>query len=104
MLRFENGAAVIAANRSRWDPYAPWRTLIPESMVNPFARKLRGDAAEEIWIKTDFILFAAGVRPESGLYDTLAGGVRQLYCIGDARQPASAWEAITHANEVARFI
>ncbi len=28
----------------------------------------------------------------------------EIYCIGDARQPGRAWEAVTSGNEVTRFI
>jgi 2-enoate reductase len=97
------GEVVLCANTGRWDPYTPWKTLIPESMENPFAKKLHPSRTEEIIVKSDFVIFAAGVASDNALYHQLkATGRSGLYLIGDSRQPASAWDAITGANEVAR--
>jgi 2-enoate reductase len=97
---------VLASNTGRWDAYTPWKTLIPESMENPFAKKLKSDETEEIFIESDFVLFASGVASNNTLYKELkeSGKFSELYLIGDSRKPASAWDAITGANEVARHI
>ncbi len=57
-------------------------------------------------IDTDFIIYATGGRAEDSLYYELLKqkAAPEVYCIGDARVPGRAWEAITSANEVARFI
>ena len=100
------GEVVLSANIDRWDAYTPWKTLIPESMENPFAKKLKPNKTEEIVIKSDFVLFASGVSSNNTLYNELkaSGKCTELFLIGDSRQPASAWDAITGANEVARHI
>jgi 2-enoate reductase len=103
--RFEPGRAILASNRKRPDPYTPWFTLIPENVHNPFARSMN-EATEEISIDSDFVIFATGGRGMNQLYTELAAAnaAPEIYCAGDCQQPASIWEAITNANEIARFI
>lgn len=100
------GGLTVSANTGRWNPYTPWKTLIPESLQNPFAKTLKPGDTEELKIDSDFVLFAAGVSPNQTLYRELKadGRFSELYLIGDSREPASAWQAITGANEVARHI
>ncbi|HBK69620.1 MAG TPA: NADH:flavin oxidoreductase [Firmicutes bacterium] len=104
--RLAAGKVFILANRKRKDPYTPWTTLIPENIHNPFDRPLNPKNLEEMVIDTDFIIYATGGRAEDSLYYELLKqkAAPEVYCIGDARVPGRAWEAITSANEVARFI
>ncbi|NLI69753.1 MAG: FAD-dependent oxidoreductase [Firmicutes bacterium] len=106
VFRISENKVHIRANRRRPDPYTPWTTLIPRNVHNPFARKLNPDDTEEIIIDTDFIIFSTGGQSEKTLYENLIRNAdsREIYCIGDAREPARAWEAITEANDVARHI
>lgn len=57
-------------------------------------------------IDTDYVIFSIGGRADDGLYYELlkSKAAGEIYCIGDARQPGRAWEAITSANDVARFV
>jgi 2-enoate reductase len=106
VTRIEPGKVIIHANRKRKDPYTPWNTLVPENIHNPFDRKLNPNNVEEIAIAADYVIFATGGRADDSLYYKLLenNAAPEIYCIGDARQPGRAWEAITSANEVARFI
>jgi 2-enoate reductase len=106
LTAIKEDGVTITANTRRWDAYTPWRTLIPESMENPFAKKLKPDETEEIFVNSDFVLFASGVTSENTLYRELkeSGKSTEIYLIGDSRQPASAWDAITGGNEIARHI
>ncbi|HEY8391991.1 MAG TPA: FAD-dependent oxidoreductase [Capillibacterium sp.] len=106
VVRFLPGKVVIMANRKRKDPYIPWQPLLPESFHNPFDRPLNPDDVEEITIETDFVIYATGGQADDHLYYELLRekAAPEIYCIGDARVPGSAWEAITSANELARSI
>lgn len=106
VVRMMPGKVVIMANRKRKDPYTPWHTLIPENIHNPFDRPLNPDDVEEITIDTDYVIYATGGRADDRLYYELLReqAAPEIYCIGDAREPGRAWEAITSANEVARSI
>jgi|LSQX01.2.fsa_nt_gb 2-enoate reductase len=106
VVKFAPGKVVILANRKRKDPYRPWETLIPENVHNPFDRPLNPENVEEITIDTDYVVFATGGRAENGLYYELLkeNAAPEIYCVGDAWAPGGVWEAVTSANEVARFI
>lgn len=106
VVKFAPGKVVILANRKRKDPYRPWATLIPENVHNPFDRPLDPKNVEEITIDADYVVFATGGRAEDGLYYELLkeNAAPEIYCVGDAWAPGGVWEAVTSANEVARFI
>lgn len=106
IVKFSDRQAYILANRKRFDPYKPWITLTPENIHNPFHKKLDQNDVEEIAFATDYCIFATGGRENDSLYRELyrEKAAKEIYCIGDAQKPARGWEAITAANEVARFI
>ncbi len=106
VCKFDNSKVLIIANRKRKEPYTPWTTLVPENIHNPFNKKLDPNDVEEIAIDTDFVVFSTGGGAEDSLYYNIlrSNTSGEVYCIGDARHPQRAWEAITSANEVARFI
>ena len=106
VVRFAPGKAVLRANRKRKDPYTPWTTLIPDNIHNPFDRPLNPNDVEEIQIDTDYVIYATGGQADDDLYYQLLAekAAPEVYCVGDARVPGRAWEAITDANEVARSI
>ena len=106
VVRFNEGKVIISANKGRSNPYEPWRTLIPENVHNPFDKKLNTNNVEEIAIDTDLVVFAAGVRPNNEMYLELLRNnkCKEVYCIGDSRKSASAWEAINDGNEIGRYI
>lgn len=106
VIRFETGEVVLEANKDRWNPYTPWKTLVPENIHNPFAKKLNKDNIDVLKLETDYVVFAAGVKSENTLYLELLKSYKckEVYCVGDSRAPASAWEAINDANEIARNI
>ncbi len=105
-VRFESGRVILKANHKRKDPYTPWSTLVPDNIHNPFHKTLDPDDVEIIEIDTDYVVFATGGIANDGLYYELLreNAAPEIYCIGDSRRPARAWEAITSANEVARNI
>ncbi|HBR33682.1 MAG TPA: hypothetical protein DD734_03545, partial [Firmicutes bacterium] len=72
----------------------------------PFDRPLNPNDVEEIQIDTDYVIYATGGQADDDLYYQLLAekAAPEVYCVGDARVPGRAWEAITDANEVARSI
>lgn len=96
----------LQAHRQRTDPYTPWHTLIPDNIHNPFVKKLKPGATEEIIIDSDFIILAVGGQSDNSLYYHLLEqkAAPEVYCVGDSQRPARVWEAVTSANEVARSI
>lgn len=106
VTKITDSAVYIEANRKRKDPYTPWKTLIPENVHNPFARKLDPQNVEELEIKADFIVCAAGGTEDDGLYYELLEkrAAKEVYLVGDARETGGVWEAVSSANEVARYI
>lgn len=106
VVKIEPGKVHIKANRKRNDPYTPWMTLVPENIHNPFGKKLNPEDIEDIIIDTEYIIFATGGKAEDDLYYELLqqNAAKEIYCIGDAREPGRAWEAISSANEIARSI
>lgn len=106
VVRAEEGKLYLQANRRRLDAFTPWETLIPENVHNPFARRLKPDDTEELVISSDFVILAAGGRSNNELYYRLMEqqAAPEIYCAGDSQHPARVWEAVTSANEIARFI
>lgn len=106
VVKFSEGKVFIKANRKRANPFTPWTTLVPENIHNPFDKKLDPNDVEDIAIDTDYVIFSTGGRANDTLYYKLLNenAANEIYCIGDAREPGRAWEAITSANEIARFI
>lgn len=104
--KFEGNKVYLKANRKRRNPYTPWTTLIPENIHNPFIKKLDPNDVEEIVIDTDYVVFAVGGKADDTLYYQLLteNAANEIYCVGDAKEANRAWEAITSANEIARFI
>lgn len=106
VVKISEGKVHIKVNRKRKDQYTPWQTLVPENIHNPFDKKLNPDDIEEITIDTDYIIFSTGGAADDSLYYELLknNAANEIYCIGDARQPGRVWEAVTSANDIARFI
>lgn len=106
IIKLDENKAYISANKKRKNPYTPWSTLVPENIHNPFNKALNPEDVEEIEVNTDYVIFSTGGRADNSLYYELLKqkAAPEIYCIGDARQPGRAWEAVTSGNEVARFI
>lgn len=106
VVKFEEGKVIIKANKKRANPYRPWITLTPENIHNPFNKKLDPNNVEEIAIDTDLVIFSTGGKDNDELYRALyrEKAAKEIYCIGDAKQPGRGWEAITAGNDIARFI
>jgi len=105
-VKAEGNKIYLKAHRQRTDPYTPWRTLIPENVHNPFAKKLKAGDTEDIVIESDFVILATGGQSDNSLYRQLLEqkAAPEIYCVGDSQQPGRVWEAVTSANEVARSI
>lgn len=106
VVRLMKGRAHLLSNRDRSDPYTPWLSLIPENVQNPFARKLDPSNVEEILLDVDMVVFATGMQSSTQLFFELLKerAAREIYHVGDAKEPARVWEAINSANEIARNI
>jgi 2-enoate reductase len=105
-VEITKNSVIIEANKKRKDPFTPWHTLIPENIHNPFDKKLNINNTEKIEIDTDFIIFATGALSENSLYTEISNSdfKGDIFTIGDSREPASGWQAISSGNDVARFI
>lgn len=103
VIKIEKQKMFIKANKKRKDQYTPWASLVPENIHNPFDKPLNPRDVEEISIDTDYVIFSTGGSADDSLYYKLLKekAANEIYCIGDARQPGRAWEAITSANDVA---
>lgn len=105
-VKFDAGTVYIEANKGRKNPYTPWITLVPENIHNPFDKKLKRGDVEMIPIEADYVIFSTGGRANDALYDQICKEkvAEEIFLIGDARQPGRVWEAVTAANDIARFI
>jgi 2-enoate reductase len=106
VVKFNEGKVSIKANKKRKEQYTPWQTLVPENIHNPFDKILNPDNTEDISIDSDYVIFSTGGSADDSLYYQLLKEktANEIYCIGDAKQPARAWEAISSANDIARSI
>lgn len=106
VVKFEEGKVFIEANIKRKDPFTPWTTLVPANISNPFDKPLDPEDVEDIAIDTDYVIFATGGKPENSLYYELMkqNAAPEIYCAGDSNKPGRVWEAVSSANEIARFI
>jgi 2-enoate reductase len=106
VVKFQEGKVSIKANKKRKEQYTPWQTLVPENIHNPFDKILDPNNTEDISIDTDYVIFSTGGSADDSLYYQLLKekAANEIYCIGDAKQPARAWEAISSANDIARSI
>lgn len=104
--KLSGGKAYLRVNRSRADPYTPWKSLIPENVVDPFERRLDPTNVEEHVIDADYVIFATGGMPDDGLYYELLEQniANEVYSVGDSKKPGRVWDAVNGANEVARNI
>ena len=59
---------------------------------------------EDIFIKADNIVIAAGMKPNTGMIDSLYGKVAEFYLIGDCRKVSNVLQAIQQGYFVAREI
>ena len=57
-----------------------------------------------VFLKSDNVVLAVGVKPEKQLIETLKGLAPEVYAIGDCVQPRDAMWAIREGAEVAREI
>ena len=103
---YKNNSLIITANKKRKDPFTPWETLIPENIHNPFKKKIDPLNTEKIEIRTDLVIFATGGIPDDSVYNRLSqsGFKGDLFSIGDSREPASGWQAITSGNDIGRYL
>ncbi len=62
------------------------------------------DGGEEVITGIDQVIVATGLKPTNELATRLEGKVPEIYVIGDARAPRTAFEATHEAAEVARII
>jgi 2-enoate reductase len=106
VIEFNKNQVIITANKGRKNPYEPWITLTPDNIHVPFQKKLDPNNVEEIKIDTDLVILSMGGKANSNLYFELLKEktAKEIYCIGDAREPGRGWEAVTAANDIARFI
>jgi 2-enoate reductase len=106
VVKFDKNRVIIHANRKRKDPYTPWETLISDNVHVPFNKKLDPSNVEEIILETDLVVFATGGVSDDALYYELlkSKAAPAIYSVGDSARPGKVWEAITAANDIARFV
>jgi 2-enoate reductase len=106
LVKFSDGMAHLLVNRSRADPYTPWKSLIPENVVNPFEKTIDPANVDEHIVDFDYVIFATGGQSDDSLYYRLLkeNAATEIYSVGDSKKPGRVWDAVTGANEVARNI
>jgi len=106
LVKLSGDKAYLRVNRSRAEPYTPWKPLIPENVVNPFDSVLDPHNVEEHVIDVDFVIFATGGVPDDELYYELLAqnAANEIYSVGDSSKTGRVWDAVNGANEVARNI
>jgi 2-enoate reductase len=90
------GGVEILRNRSKTvpDPFVTWEPIIPETVENPFSKKVEVEE-ERVTLPADLVVLAVGARPNDTLYYEC---VRQrlaaeIHNIGDSMNPAMVLEA-----------
>ncbi|MGC8943469.1 MAG: NAD(P)/FAD-dependent oxidoreductase [Caldisericia bacterium] len=87
------------------DPYAVWRPVLPESIKNPFEKKIK-EKEIEMEIPIDYIIISVGLNPNNKLYfDAIKERVAEkIYNIGDSYCPGRVFEAVKSGYLIGRSI
>lgn len=77
------------------DPYATWIPMVPENIINPFAKPIREDIQEQT-LTTDMVVLAMGLRPDRKFYEACVSiqAASEVIQSGDAFQIGRVFEAV----------
>lgn len=93
----KDGSILVSRNKSKTvpDPTKTWNPLIPENIVNPFAKKIQLDNIDES-IDVDLVILATGAKASDELYYELKKErvSKEVYNIGDSFTPGRVLEAV----------
>ncbi|MBC7195267.1 MAG: FAD-dependent oxidoreductase, partial [Caldisericia bacterium] len=87
------------------DPYAVWQPVLPESIKNPFEKKIK-EKEIEMEIPTDYVIISVGLNPNNKLYfDAIKERVAEkIYNIGDSYCPGRVFEAVKSGYLIGRSL
>jgi 2-enoate reductase len=107
LLRIEDDHVVLSKNKSKTvpDPSVSWTPLLPENIINPFAKKLVDDP-ETIRVDSELVILATGARSNDALYDHLKRNrvAKEIINIGDSSQTGRVLEAVKAGYRVGRTL
>lgn len=110
LLRFEEGNAVVAHNKSKAvpDPYCTWTPIIPKNVDNPLAPKMTNEEVIE-QIPADYIVLAIGNRGNDAPFLSAQKEhvAPEVHNIGDSYntlKPGNMWQATKAAYSLATRI
>lgn len=91
----EKGVTVSKNNSSTVpDPYLSWGPILPESVLNPLAKKVKEERAD-VFVPADMVILAAGGRPNEALFLELQDkyNTKEVYNLGDSFKGGKVFEA-----------
>ncbi|MCT4544652.1 MAG: FAD-dependent oxidoreductase [Vallitalea sp.] len=87
------------------NPYNTWQPIMPENVEVPFSKPIKQDN-KQVQLNADMVVLATGIRSNNDLfYNCIKENVaKEIYNIGDSRQPGRVFEAVKSANRKALSI
>ncbi|MGL1890554.1 MAG: NAD(P)/FAD-dependent oxidoreductase [Spirochaetaceae bacterium] len=93
----KDGSIIVSRNMSKTvpSPINTWTPLIPENIINPFAKKVKQNYSDQE-LKSDLIILATGAKPNDDLYYKLTKEriSKEIFNIGDSFTPGRVLEAV----------
>lgn len=96
LVEFTDKGIIVSQNKSKTvpNPYLSWTPILPENVLNPLAPKIK-DECENVELEADYVLLAAGGRPDEVLFLKLQQELNttEIYNIGDSFKGGKVFEA-----------
>lgn len=93
---FDETGVTVSKNQSDTvpDPYLSWNPILPESVLNPLAKKIK-DESEDVHISADMVIMAAGGRPNEAFFLELQDkfNTKEVFNLGDSFKGGKVFEA-----------
>lgn len=93
---FEANGINVRRNKSNTvpDPYLSWNPILPESVLNPLAKKIKDESVDE-FVPADMVVMAAGGRPNEALFLELQDkfNTKEVYNLGDSFKGGKVFDA-----------
>jgi 2-enoate reductase len=93
---FEPNGVNVRRNKSDTvpNPYLSWNPILPESVPNPLAKKIKDESVDE-FVPADMVIMAAGGRPNEALFLELQDkfNTKEVYNLGDSFKGGKIFEA-----------
>lgn len=87
------------------DPYITWTPILPENIVNPFAKLIKEEIQEQT-LTADLVVLAMGLRPSRDFYEACVSAqtAPEVIQLGDAFQIGRIFEAVKSGSLVGRTL